>query len=248
MHPHRSHPAEQVLRLTFAALCLVLLSGCQSLSSTASSARVRIIDLSPDTLPMDVYQGNTAVAYNLSFGTVTSYVPVAPGALTFTLDSAGSRQVLSVAEGTFAAGTQYTVLVSNSITNLQQQILTDRGWNFTAKAPLPPSLRVVNQAPRTGAIDIYLLPAGKRLTSTSPIVTNLAPGANTVYLTTPTCACTTVILPAGTVPSAATVATHTGAQINYTTGSARTLILLDPQADPTSGPQVITTIDAEPLS
>jgi hypothetical protein len=224
-----------------------MLIGCQSLSSANSFARVRVIDLSPDAPALDVYQGNNAVAYNLNFGTVTSYVPVAPGGSTFTVAPAGSRQVLSSVEGTFTAGTLYTVLVNSPAVSLQQTILTDHSQSPVSKTSSAPSVRLIHQASRMGAVDVYLVPAGQRITSVSPIVTNLPPGGNSGYLTVPACLCAAVMLPAGTVPSAS-LASHIGTQIDYGSGTARTLILLDPQLASSSRLQVITTIDADPLN
>lgn len=226
----------------------VLLTGCQSLSSTASFARVRVIDISPDAPPVDIYQGNEAVAYNLSYGTVTSYVPITPGGSVFTVNSAGSRQVLSSIVGTFSAGTQYTVLVSNPASSLQQLILTDRGLPSASGAKPAPLVRFLHQAARASAVDVYLVPAGQRLTSATPVVTNLQPGSATEYLSVPNCTCTAVMLPAGTAPSVSAIAAHAGAHITYAIGSARTMILLDAPPASSSGLQVVTTMDAEPLN
>ncbi len=237
------HPEGQATRLGLLGLCLTA-TGCQSLSSTGASARVRVIDVSPDTPAVDIYQGNAAVAYNLGFGTVTSYLPLAPGSSTITVDVAGSRQVLSSIEGSFNADAHYTVLVSNPAANLQQMILTDHGVAATLKAT--PSIRFIHQASRTGAVDIYLVPAGQRLTSVTPAIANLAAGSNTGYVAVPSCSCTTVILPAGTPPSTAAAVVHNGAQGEYGSGSARTVVLVDAPPAAASGVQVITTTDAEP--
>jgi hypothetical protein len=230
-------------------LCLSVITGCQNFSSSSTSARVRVIDVSSDTPPVDVYQGNNAVAYNLSFGTVTSYVPVTPGTTGLTVTTAGTHQVLSAIEGSFNTATQYTLLVSNPIANLQQTVLIDRPQPAAPRSTsTAPSVRFIHQATQMGAVDIYLVPAGHRITAVNPIATNLLPGANTPYLPVPACTCTAVMLPAGTVPSAATSTAHAGTQITYANGSARTLILLDPQPTATSGPQVIAAIDTEPTS
>jgi hypothetical protein len=241
------HLARQAIRAAVLALCCAILAGCQSFRTANSSAMVRVIDVSPDAPALDMYQGDNAVAYNLNFGTVTSYIPVPPGNSTFTVAPAGSRQILSTVQGTFNAGTLYTVLVDNPAINLQQVILTDRGQTAASKASQAPSVRLIHQAARIGAVDIYLVPAGKRLSSVRPVVSNLAPGSSTGYLVVPTCTCAAVMLPAGTAPSAG-AASHIETQANYGIGSARTLILLDPPPTSSSGLQVITTVDADPSS
>lgn len=238
--------ARRTTRTAALGLCLAFLAGCQSLSNTNSFARVRVIDLSPDAPALDVYQENNAVAYNLSFGTVTSYVPVAPGVSTFTIAPSGSRQVLSSVKGTFHAGTLYTVLVNSSLATMQPVLLTDHGPMSAVPEEPTSSVRLINQAPRSGPVDVYLVPAGQRITSVNPLVTNLAPGSNTGYLAVPACTCAAVMLPAGTVP-AARLASHIEAQTSYASDMARTLILLDSPPTSASGMQVISTIDTDPV-
>src|ERR1700733_13399869 len=220
------HPVSRTARLTLVAALLVILSGCQAVISNAPLTQVRVIDASPDAPGLDIYQGTTALAFNLGFGTVTSYVPLTPGIYTIASDSAGTKQTLSTSKATFAASAQYTVLIGNAAASLQQQVLTDQ----SQAAPTgqgPP--RFIDQATRVGAVDIYLIPAGQKLTAAAPVTTGVAFGANTGYLTIPTGAYTLVALPTGTVPAAATVATYTGTQVTYPSGAARTFILIDQQ-------------------
>jgi hypothetical protein len=236
-------------RAALLGLCLAALTGCQSLSSTGSSARVRIIDVSSDVPPLDIYQGSNGVAYNLSFGTVTSYLPLTPGQSTLTVNTAGSRQVLATIDGVFAADAHYTVLVGGSITSSQQAILLDRGPAApSAKGGANPSVRFIHQATHSGAVDVYFVPAGRRLSSVSPLISNLTAGTSTGYLAAPVCTCTVLMLPAGTPPSTAATAVHSGAQASYVSGSARTMILLDAQPAASSSVQVITATDAEPVN
>ena len=237
------YQTRKTVRVGTAGLLLLLSAGCQSFRTPASFARVRVVDLSADAGPVDVYEGNNAVAYNLTYGTVTSYVTALPGSSSLTVDVAGSRQVLASTKGTFRAGGLYTVLVNHSAASLQPMVLADAP---VASAAGVPSVRLIHQAARMGAVDVYLVPAGRRLPSVTPIVTNLAPGASTGYLPVPASVCTAVVLPAGTVPTASTVAVHLGAQIDYATGTARSLILLDTAPLEPLGLQVLATVDGEP--
>lgn len=233
------------MRVAAVGLFAAMLAGCQSFSSASSFAHVRVIEVSPDTPAVDIYKGNNAVAYNLSFGTITSYVPITPGNYTMTVDSAGSRQVLSSVKGAFSAGMNYTVLVGNSAANLEQLILADQGQPLQ---PAAPSIRLINQAALSGAVDVYLVPAGQRITSVSPVATNLAFGVHTGYLPVAAGKSTVIMLPAGTVPTGTAAAVHTGVQADYVSGSARTLILLDQQPATSPSLQVITAMDADPAS
>src|ERR1700729_1304688 len=170
------HFGRPMLTAALAALGTLTLVGCQAIVSSTPEAQVRVIHATPDTPGLDIYQGPNALAFNLSFGAVTSYVPLSPGVYTINADTAGSRQVLSTAKSTFAPSTQYTVLLGNSAANLQQLTLTDQNQPAPAGQV---ALRFVNQATRAGAVDIYLVPAGQRVASVSPLVTGIAFGTNT---------------------------------------------------------------------
>lgn len=231
------------LPAAFALLATVILTGCQAIVSSAPEAQVRIIHATPDTSGLDIYQGANPLAFNLGFGSVTSYIPLTPGSYTINADTAGSKQVLSSAKGIFAASTQYTVLLGNSASNLQQLTLTDQSQPAPAGQI---ALRFLNQATRSGAVDIYLVPAGQKLTAIAPLVTGIAFGANTGYLNIPTGTYSLLMLPAATVPFSATIPTYTGPQVTYSVGSARTIILIDQPLVTSPGIQVITAADFDP--
>jgi len=226
--------------LVFVAAVLGTLSGCQAIVSSPPLSQVRVITASPDAPALDIYQGDSAMTFNLGSGTITSYISVAPGAYTINAETAGSRQVLSTAKATFAPSVQYTVLIGNAATNLQQLTLTDQSQPAPAGQV---SLRFIHQATRTCAVDIYLVPAGQKLSITTPVVTGVAFGANTGYLNIPAGTYSFIMLPAGSVPNSSTVAAYTGAQVTYSAGAARTIILIDQQVPTAPGLHIITADD-----
>jgi hypothetical protein len=232
--------AGNALRLVSVAIAITALSGCQGIVSSPTLSQVRVIDTSPDAPGIDVYLNNSALVYNLGFGTITSYVPADPNTYTITTKVNGSSQVLTSGKATFATSKQYTILLGNIAANLQQSTITDQGQ----AAPTGQiAMRFLDQATRVGAMDIYLVPAGAKFTSVTPIVTNITFGTNTGYLNVPTGTYTIVLVPTGTVPTSSTIATYTGAQITYTGGSATTVILIDQQLVTTPGLQVIMATD-----
>src|SRR5277367_6634219 len=101
------HPDHPSARLLAAAATLATLTGCQAISS-APQSQLRIIAASADTPGFDLYRGPAAVAFNLDFGTVTSYIPLTPGIDTISAETAGTRQTLSSSKITLVASTQYT--------------------------------------------------------------------------------------------------------------------------------------------
>lgn len=227
-------------RLALAMVALVTLSGCQGVVGSPTLSQLRIIDASPDSPGLDIYQNAAPLAYNLGFGTISSYVPLDPGTYTISVKADGTTQTLTTAKGTFAAGAQYTVLIGNVSASLQETILKDQ----SQAAPSGQiSLRFISQATRVSPMDIYLIPAGQKLTAVTPVVTNVAFATNTGYLNVPNGSYTLILVPAGTIPTSTTVATYTGPQVTYTSGSATTIVLIDQQLVTTPGLQVITATD-----
>jgi hypothetical protein len=237
------HPDRPAARLIAAIAILGTLTGCQAIVSSAPEAHVRIINATPDAPRLDLYQDSNALAFNLDFGTVTSYIQLAPGAYNITANTAGTRQVLSAAKTTFITSGQYTVLIGNTAASLQQLTLTDQSQ------PAPPgqtALRFINQATRAGAVDIYLIPAGQRISAVTPLVTGIAFGANTGYVNVPIGTYSLAMLPAGTVAAGTSNATYTGPQVTYSAGAARTIILIDPPLVTAPGVKVIIANDFDP--
>lgn len=219
---------------------LPMLTGCQAVQPTQTSTQIRVIDASPDAPGLDIYAGTNALAYNLGFGTVTSYVNVAPGTYTLTADTAGSKQVLTSAKATLATASQYTMLIGNLSSNLQGLVLKDQ-------AQAAPSgqiaLRLLDEATRVSAMDVYLVPAGAKLPAVTPVLTNVSFPYNSGYINVPSGTYTLVLVPTGTIPTSTTVATYTGASVSYTGGSATTIVLIDQQLVTTPGLQVISVSD-----
>lgn len=238
------HLVRSAPRVVAAAATLVLLTGCGAIVSSPVS-QVRVVTASPDAPRLDIYQGSNPLAHNLGFGTVTSYIPLSPGSDTIAANTTGTRQLLSVSKTNFASSGQYTVLIGNSAANMQQITLTDQSQPAPAGEI---ALRFIDQATRVAASDIYLVPAGQKLTTITPLVTNLPFGGNTGYLNIPTGTYSLVMLSTGTVPSSAIAAPYTGPQVTYSAGSAHTVILIDQQLPSTPGLQVITASDFDPAT
>jgi hypothetical protein len=242
------HSEKIAARLGILALSVVALAGCQSIDM--SSPQLRVIDASPDAGVLDSYQNNTALAYNLTFGTMTSYVPMSPGAYTLSADRAGTRQTLVTGNATLSGGKQYTAIVGNITAAMQQTVLLDQSQPAPAGEI---AVRFVQQATRSGAVDVYLVPRNGRPANTSPIAINLSFGANSGYLSVPAGTYAIDVVPTGTTLVSSTVTLLSGAQIDYPSGAVRTVVLIGqeivgPQrAGLTPGVQTIIATDADAL-
>jgi hypothetical protein len=232
---------DRVRVIAAAVIAMAALTGCQSMSM--NSAKLRVIDVSSNTGPVDSYQDSTALAYNLEYGTVTSYVPSVPGTSTLALDKAGTRQTLASAESALAAGKQYTEIVTGSLANMQQTTLLDQSTPAPAGQT---AIRLVNEASTAGSVDVYLIPPRTRLSTLSPVATNLAVGANPGYVTVPDGTYSISVLPTS-VPPSSSAKLFTGPQVEYPSGSVRTVVLIDKQpsrSEPQSGSQTMQAVTA----
>jgi Domain of unknown function (DUF4397) len=238
---NRLHLATRTARLAALAVCAVVLAGCQGVTGIQPVAQVRVIDASPDAPPIDVYQNSQASLYNVGFGTVSSYIPTAPGTYTHSAFTTGTQQQLAQVRGTLGPGSQYTLLTGNIAANLQMALLKDQSF------PAPSgqvALRFLGQATRTGPVDIYLLPAGFSPARVSPIATGVNFGTNTGYINAPSGTYSIVAFPTGIAPSTSPPA-YTGTQVTYPATSVRTILLLD---QPPSGLQIISAPDFDPTA
>jgi hypothetical protein len=223
---------------------MLLLSGCQSLDvSPENMAQVRVIAASPDSPQMDFYLGGNALAYGVDFGSVSSYVPLAPGNVLISANTANSRQVLVTAGAGLAPGHQYTAVVTNVAASLQETIYPDE----TQPAPAgETAVRIINAATRAGSVDVYLVPNSAKLTSSLPVRTGVGFGSSTGYILAPADTYSLVILPTGTVPAATTQELLRGPQVSYVAGSARTVVLVDHPGASVPGVGQIVAHDYDP--
>jgi hypothetical protein len=227
------------IRLAVVLLASLTLTGCQSIELNANTAaQLRVINASPDSGGIDSYQNNAGLAYSLPFGTVTTYVPMAPGGYALSADKAGTRQTLASTNVVLAAGHQYTAVVGNVVGSMQQTLYVDQ----TQPAPSGEiAIRLLDQATRAGAVDVYLVPGTGRLAFTAPVATNLNFGSNSGYLSLPAGTYALVVAPAGTSPTSSSATLLSGAQVGYASGAVRTVVLIDsplaarPFSDPEAG-------------
>jgi hypothetical protein len=238
-----------IRQLTLLLGAAALLCGCQSLAG--NSAQLRILDASPDAGVIDAYQNNTGLAYNLQFGTVTTYVAMQPGSYTLSAEKSGTRQTLVSGSASLMAGRQYTEIIGNVAGDLQEMVLEDQNQPAPAGQI---AIRLLNEAPRSGHVDVYLVARGGRLASTSPLTVNLGFSGTTGYINVPAGTYAIDVVPTGTVLVSSTTTLMSGAQVAYEPGSVRTVVILDQetlggQHGPlTPGVQAIVATDFDPVN
>ena len=235
----------------WAALCLgssLLLSGCQSLNisaSTSEAAQIRFVDTSIDAPGLDLYLNGTGAAFNLSFSTSTSYVPLAPGSYDIAAQRSKSGQALAITHAALAAGRNYTALVTHPLSGLAQVLYEDQS---VAAAPGTVALRVLDEAALPIAVDIYVssvhsTPSGA---GHSLIVAGLRAGGNSGYISLPAATNLLVtVVPAGSMPTASTSPLGS-TTVLASSGAVRTVVLADSQQKPGKAVYAFALTDLDP--
>jgi hypothetical protein len=141
-------------------------------------------------------------------------------------------------------GGQYTAVVSSNLATLRTTLLRDQA------TPAPAgqiAVRLVHASTTAGAVDLYLVPTGSSLAATAPLKTGLTLNGNSGYLNLPAGTYTLYVLPAGTAPSAtASNECSTCSAVLYSSGAARTLVLMNPVLSAPNTVQVVTANDFDP--
>lgn len=206
----------------------LFLSGCQTVSGSTSVSQLRIIDASYNAPAINIYVGGTELAGNLGQGSITGYATLAPtNNTTVKVTATSSTKSLVTANTSLRAGTSQSVLVSDINAVYQVTVLEDQA----TPAPAGHSeFRLLNQAPSTGAVDVYFL-SGTSATvyaTAKPVITGLAVGATSGYVTIPSSTLYMVIAPTGTTLSTTDTTIYTSAAFDLVGGEVRTVLIVDP--------------------
>lgn len=242
----------RAIRRASAACVLGLLPlallGCGQVNGSTQTqyAQLRVIDASTSAGGLDIQLGANTLAYNIGFGSVVNYTPVTPGTYTINANQAGSKSAIASVRGSLLATTEYTLLIGSTATGTQAQLLTDQSQPAPGSQSL---IRILDQATQVGSVDVYFVPQGGTLLTSKPLATAVNFNDIRTGISVPNDTYQVVLLPAGTVPvaatttTAATVALYTGSATAFPAGSARTLVLLDTQITSTPPVQVVIVSD-----
>jgi len=209
-----------------------LLSACEDVASFTQPSLVRVIDASYIAPAANVTVEGTLIAGNIGQGTITAYGTVAASnAAPIKVTAATGGTALVTTSGTLLAGHQHSVFLTDNgaaPNSYQVTILEDQQ---IAAASGHSAFRFLNQAPKTGAVDVYMVPSGTTLANTIPLVTALPVGGTAGYLSFSSQSVTMVIVPTGLLTPK-----YTSAPLALVGGEVRTILILDTQL--TSNPPV----------
>ena len=206
----------------------MLLAGCQTISGSTAVSLLRIIDASYNAPSLNLYVEGTLLAGNLGQGSITRYANLAPTNNAVVKVTATTSTTALVSSNTsLLAGTSQSALISDINAVYQVTVLEDQ----STPAPSGHSeFRLLNQAPSTGPVDVYFL-AGTSNTvfaTAKPVITGLAVGATSGYVTIPSSTLYMVIAPTGTTLADNVSTIYTSAAFPLVGGEVRTVLIVDP--------------------
>lgn len=161
-----------------ASLALALgLSACENVATYVQPSLVRVIDASYIAPAVDVEVENEVIAANIGQGAITPYgtLPASNNAY-IQVTAATGGVALVTSNGTLLPGHQHSVFLTDNgaaPTSYEVTVLEDQQIPAAAGHS---AFRFLNQAPKTGAVDVYMIPAGTTLANTIPLVTGPARG------------------------------------------------------------------------
>ncbi len=228
------------------------LSSCENVASNTVSALVRVIDASYIAQTdyaegLNFYVGGTEIATGAGEGFISGYgtLPISNSAAVKVTTSVGSTTLVAtnVSLTKVTTGNQFSIFLTDNgqapasytVTALQDQSVPAASGHS--------AFRFINQAPRVGAVDIYLVPGSSTLANTIPLYTNLTVGATTGYISFASQTVTMYILPAGTDPSSAKL--QSVDSFALTGGEVRTVMIIDAQLTTNPAVSVVVADDVD---
>ena len=217
-----------LLAATVSLAGALALAGCQHVQGYTPVSLVRVIDASYNAPAFNVYIGGSEVATNLGQGEITPYGTYAPTPSTkIVVTSTQNTNPLVSTTGTLQADQSSSVLITDINATYQVTLLADQ----STPAPSGHSAyRVLNQAPSTGPIDVYFL-AGTTAAdyaAAKPVITALAVGATSGYVTIPSSTLYMVIVASGTTLTTTSTSIYVSPAQTLTGGEVRTVLVVDP--------------------
>jgi hypothetical protein len=170
----------RMFRLSLAALCLasLVLAGCGKSGNNNGNAQLRILNAFSEATALNVSVASIAIATGLPFQGLTQYISATSGTPLITVGVSGATTTLINTMYNVSSGTNYTYVVYGPLTGvaaiLGNDAFADPGSGFFA-------LRVLNAAPGSGAVDVYLTAPGADLASSAPSLSNVAYGVTSAF-------------------------------------------------------------------
>jgi hypothetical protein len=182
-------------------------------------SRVRVVHASPDAPAVDVLLDDAEVLSDVPYLAASDYLETTDGEHNLKVNAAGTTTTVIDADVTLTDGTDYTVIASGLVAEIEPIVLED---DNTAPASGSVRVRAIHGAPSAPAVDIYVTAPGADLATATPTLTNIPFGAVSDYLEVPAGEYQVRVTPTGTK----IVAIDSGA-LTLSSGQVRTVIAVD---------------------
>jgi hypothetical protein len=225
--------------VSLSVLVALGLSSCTDVQGFSQPSLVRVIDASYIAPAVNFYVAKVLFAGNVGQGYISNYGTVAPSPaaqIQVTQASRGASLVTSAA--TLNAGAQHSIFLTDNGAAPTSYTLTVLEDQQTPAAAGHSAFRFLNQAPRTGPVDVYMVPAATTLANTIPICSAVPVGSTCGYVSFASQTVTMVITPAGT-----TTVKYTSTALGLTGGEVRTVVIVDSQLTNDPPVQVVIAKD-----
>lgn len=224
-----------------ASLLIALgISACQVVAGFSQPSLVRVINASYIAPAVNIYVEKTIFASNVGEGFVSNYGTTAPSpAAQVTVTAATGGATLASAAVTLNVSAHHSVFLTDNGSTPTLYSLSVLEDQSVPAASGHSAFRFLNQAPRTGALDVYMVPSGTTLDNAIPICTNIPVGQTCGYVSFTSQTVTMVITPTGT-----TTVKYTSTPLALVGGEVRTVVMVDSQLTSNPPVQVVIANDA----
>lgn len=217
------------------------LSSCTNVAGFSQPSLVRVIDASYIAPAVNIYVEGTLFAGNIGEGYVSNYGTVSPSqAAIIKVTQATGGTALVTSSATLNPGAQHSAFLTDNGASPTEYMVTVLEDQQTPAAAGHSAFRFLNQAPRTGPVDVYMVPGSTTLANTIPLCTSLAVGSTCGYVSFASQTVTMVITPAGT-----TTPKFTSTALGLTGGEVRTVVIVDSQLTSDPPVQVVIAKDVD---
>jgi hypothetical protein len=225
------------------SLALALeMSACVKVATYTQPSLVRFIDASYIAPAANVLVEGQLIAANAGAGTITQYgtVPASEAAPIQITAVTGGTALVSTS-GTLLPGHQHSVFLTDNGAAPNSYTVTVLEDQQVEAASNLSAFRFLNQAPKTGAVDIYMVPAGVALADAVPLVSDLPVGGTAGYISFTSQTVTMIVTPTGLITPS-----YTSTPITLIGGEVRTVLIMDTQLTSNPPIQVSMADDAGP--
>ena len=116
-------------------------------------ARIRVVHASPDAPGVDVLLDDTEVLSDVPYLVASGYLETSAGDHNLKVNAAGTTTTVIDADATLVDGTDYTVIASGLVAEIEPIVLED---DNSAPAAGNVRVRAIHGAPSAPAVDVYV--------------------------------------------------------------------------------------------